>query len=78
MFQLRFAMLHNQGRGYTFPCDQKGVVNLDALTEKQRVAYYYAHALVGRDFSSPQVQFVPEGAETCVISSLPSIAARRA
>ena len=54
--QLRFDSLFNPGRGFTFPCDERGNVNLDFLTEGARRSYFYAHTLIGRDFARPVVQ----------------------
>ena len=55
-FQLRFQSLFHAGRAYAFPCDADGHVDLDALGEPARNKYFYARALVGRDFSVPMVQ----------------------
>jgi hypothetical protein len=55
-FQLHFQFLLNAGRSYSFPCDAGGHVDLDALSDHVRNNYFYARALVGRDFSPPQVQ----------------------
>jgi hypothetical protein len=39
----------------TFPCDQRGTVDLDGLGDRQRHAYLYARALIGHSFASPVV-----------------------
>ena len=31
-FELRFCSLFDAGRGYSFPCDQSGNVDIDALS----------------------------------------------
>jgi hypothetical protein len=54
-FELRFQSLFDQGRGYTFDCDAAGSVDLDALSERARINYFSARALVGRDFARPVV-----------------------
>jgi hypothetical protein len=54
-FQLRFESLFRPGRGLSFPCDERGAVELDALTEPARCNYLYARAVVGREFSIPAV-----------------------
>jgi len=54
-FQLRFHSLFTAGRGYAFPCDAQGHVDLDRLSETARTNYLYARALVGRDFAAPAV-----------------------
>lgn len=55
-FELRFQSLFDEGRGYAFPCDAGGRVDLDALSEKLRTNYLYARTLIGRDFSMPAVR----------------------
>lgn len=54
-FQLRYSSLFDSGRGFSFPCDAEGHVDLDRLSEKARNNYLYVRALVGRDFSTPTV-----------------------
>jgi hypothetical protein len=54
-FQLRFASLFHPGRALSFPCDERGRVELDALGERARSNYFYARAVVGREFATPQV-----------------------
>jgi hypothetical protein len=33
-YELRFQSLFTEGRGYAFPCDAQGHVNIDALSER--------------------------------------------
>ncbi len=54
-FQLRFQSLFNPGRALTFPCDERGQVELDALSERARQNYFYARTVVGREFATPAV-----------------------
>lgn len=54
-YELRYQSLFNEGRGYAFPCDADGRVNIDTLSERLRLNYFYARTLVGRDFSVPAV-----------------------
>jgi hypothetical protein len=54
-YELRFQSLFHEGRALTFPCDAKGEVVLDALSERARHNYLYARAVVGREFSAPAV-----------------------
>jgi hypothetical protein len=54
--QLRFESLFKPGRGFAFPCDERGTVNLDSLPERARQNYLYAHTLIGREFARPVVQ----------------------
>lgn len=55
-YEIRFSSLSQEGRGLAFPCDAKGHVDLDDLSEPARNNYLYARALVGREFSTPSVQ----------------------
>jgi hypothetical protein len=54
--QLCFRSLFNSGRGYVFPCDAKGLVDLDTLSERARNNYLYARAMVGRELTVPAVE----------------------
>ena len=54
-FELRFTSLFNEGRGFSFPCDASGAVNLDSLSDKARVNYLFARAVVGREVTCPAV-----------------------
>lgn len=53
---LRFTSLHDRGRAVTVPCDEAGIVDMDALTQRLLLTYLGARALVGRDYSCPTVQ----------------------
>ena len=55
-YELRFQSLYNPGRGYAFPCDAAGHVDLDRLSDGERNSYLYARALIGRELSMPAVQ----------------------
>jgi hypothetical protein len=54
-FELRFQSLFDEGRGYAFPCDASGRVDIDALSHRLRLNYLYVRTLIGRDFSMPAV-----------------------
>jgi hypothetical protein len=54
-FELRFQSLFNEGRALAFPCDAAGHVELDALSDRARTNYFYARAVIGRDFAFPAV-----------------------
>lgn len=54
-FELRFESLFDPGRALAFPCDERGQVELDQLTEKARRNYLYARAVVGREYATPAV-----------------------
>lgn len=55
-YQLRFRSLFVEGRGFSFPCDPKGQVELDEMSEKARNNYFYARAMVGRELAVPAVE----------------------
>ena len=55
-YELRFHSLFRPGRGYTFPCDAGGHVDLDAMSEGERTSYFYARAVIGHELSMPAVQ----------------------
>jgi hypothetical protein len=54
-FELRFESLFNPGRALAFPCDERGRVEIDALSERARHNYLYARAVVGREYATPAV-----------------------
>ena len=55
-FVLCFRSLSVSGRGYAFPCDASGRVDLDQLSEHARINYLYARAMVGRELGAPVVE----------------------
>ena len=55
-YQLCFRSLFHSGRGYAFPCDSDGQVDLDAMSERARNNYFYARAMVGRELAAPAVE----------------------
>ena len=55
-YELRFRSLFDEGRGYSFPCDPSGQVDLDSLSERARSNYFFARTVIGRDLSAPAVQ----------------------
>jgi hypothetical protein len=54
LYQLVYSSTRG-GRGFTFPCDQAGMVELNLLSDRDRDRYLLARALVGRDFNAPVV-----------------------
>ena len=54
-YQLRFQSLFQQGRGYAFPCDATGRVDMDLLSDQARNNYFYARTVIGREFAAPAV-----------------------
>ena len=55
-FQLCFRSLFHSGRGFAFPCDARGQVSLDDMSERARNNYFYARAMVGRELTPPAVE----------------------
>lgn len=55
-FQLCFRSLFGHGRGYAFPCDPQGKVDMDGLTERMRNNYLFARAMVGRELQVPAIE----------------------
>ena len=57
-YEVRFASLFNEGRGLAFPCDRDGRVDLGQVSERARINYLFARAMVGREFACPSVRAV--------------------
>lgn len=55
-YLLRFESLFHSGRGLSFPCDERGQVTLDQLSEQARGNYLFARAVVGHEYATPVVQ----------------------
>jgi hypothetical protein len=53
--EVRFRSLFRQGYALAFPCDASGHVDLDVLSEQAKLNYYFARAMVGREFEPPVV-----------------------
>jgi hypothetical protein len=54
-YELRFRSLFDQGRALAFPCDERGRIDLDALSPRARNNYFYARTVVGREYFMPAV-----------------------
>lgn len=54
--QLRFGALSDGGRSLVFPCDARGQVDIDSLSDRARNDYFFARTLVGGEFAKPCVQ----------------------
>lgn len=59
-YELRFISLFNRGRGYVFPCDAEGHVELDDLSTRSRLNYFYARVVVGNELSAPPSRWFPD------------------
>ncbi|MEJ8851391.1 hypothetical protein [Variovorax rhizosphaerae] len=55
-FVLCFCRLQDGMQLYAFPCDARGNVDMDSLSERARHNYLYARALMGLQTSWPAVQ----------------------
>lgn len=53
--EIRFQSLFQAGRSLCFPCDAKGDVSMDTLSERARENYLYARAVIGREYAYPFV-----------------------
>ena len=52
--EIRYQSLF-RGPSLCFPCDERGAVELDALSERARENYLYARAVVGLEYAYPAV-----------------------
>ena len=55
-YELRFTSLFDEGRALSFPCDAEGHVDIDSLSGRARLNYFYARTVIGREFFMPAVQ----------------------
>ena len=54
--RLRFESLFDPGRALAFACDARGEVRLDTLSDRARLNYEYACAMVGVEYATPAVE----------------------
>ena len=59
-YELRYAPLLFHGRGYVFPCDESGAVDMNSLSERGLNNYLYARAVVGHELDRPVVSLIPD------------------
>ena len=55
-WELRFEPLFAGHRGFVFPCDAQGRVDMNRLSERALQNYLYARAMMGRETAWPRVQ----------------------
>jgi hypothetical protein len=55
-YELRFRSLFQEGRGYAFPCDRNGWVDMDSMSERALHNYLYARTVIGRELACPAVE----------------------
>lgn len=58
---LQFASLFHAGRGFFFPCNSRGEVDLNRLTDQARNNYLFARAMVGRELAFPVIEVARRG-----------------
>jgi hypothetical protein len=54
-YELRYYSLLQQDRMLAFPCDKEGHVDIDGLDSRERLDYFYARTVIGREFRRPVV-----------------------
>ena len=59
-YELCFFSLFSEGRGWAFPCDAHGSVNLDSLSRQALNNYLYARSVIGREVAMPAVRERPQ------------------
>ena len=57
-YVLRFDSLFHEGRGYAFPCDAEGHVDIDRMSDRARNTYFYARTVIGREVALPSVRCI--------------------
>ena len=55
-YELRFQSLFHAGRALSFPCDRRGEVQWEAMTDGARASFLRAQGSVGREWASPAVR----------------------
>lgn len=55
-YDLCFHSLNQADQALAFPCDEGGHVDIDSLSTRARLNYFYARTVIGREFSLPAVQ----------------------
>lgn len=54
-YKLRIQSLRDKQDVLTFPCDESGCVDMDAMDDATRNRYLYARALVGIEYAMARV-----------------------
>lgn len=55
-YELHFQSMLQRSRDWTFPCDSEGHVDMNAMTERDRINYLFARALMGIDLDLPRIR----------------------
>ncbi len=53
MYYLKFQDLWNCGHALSFPCNDKGEVNLDEFSKRMKENYYFVRTMIGKQYSCP-------------------------
>jgi hypothetical protein len=64
MYELFFRSLRDDQQALSFPCDGRGHVDMDRLSDHALNDYLFARAFIGKEFSLPTVR--PSGNRACV------------
>jgi hypothetical protein len=59
-YEIRYRSLLDPEHALSFPCDDRGRVDLDALGERTRLDYFYARTVVGREFALPTLRRITQ------------------
>ena len=54
-YELRFQSIDDPARSLAFPCDARGEVALDRLSERALSRYLYARVVIGHVYTRPAV-----------------------
>ena len=54
-YELRFRPLRAKGASLSFPCNDRGCVDMDALEAARLRDYLYARAVIGFEFACPAI-----------------------
>ena len=54
-FEIRFESLFRPGMGMSFPCNEDGWVDIEALPQRAQSNYQFARSMVGREFTYPAI-----------------------
>jgi hypothetical protein len=58
-FQIRFRSAFLHGQSMAFPCDERGEVDMDLLSEAGRRDYLFARVITRRDCTAPEIVATP-------------------
>lgn len=56
--ELLFGSLYAHGPNIVVPCNETGNVDIDSLSQRMRDTYFWARAMIGREYLYPAVRIV--------------------